>query len=242
MFWLGALLSCSGPSTAPLIDDAHPATSQAIEIRVTGSADYNQMSARVSEVQRGPDRDAGVVVVLEAGTYQHTLHIGSADLPMDLTIRGTDGVWFDGAGIDAEGRDITVENVGFRGRTSSGSLVSITASGRVLVSDLRVENAQLGQPQPASTAQPANPTEARERKRARGKRPRPSHILNINTTETGEVLLKGIAVSDSRVISPALINVSGIPAREVVLEGLVAPGLSGVEDIRVSSGTTVTRR
>ncbi len=224
------LLGCTGMSDRLASDDERAVSTQPTEIRVNGETEYNRMSTEVGVVQRGPHRDKGVVIILASGTYRLSLQLGTPDLPLDITIRGEDDVWFDGARIEVEGRNIAVENVGFRGSTSSGSLVSIDASGGVGVTNLRVHDAQLGQPQPA----PSTPR--------RGKRSRPSHIVNVDTTGTGKVVLSDIAVTDSTIMTDTLISVTARPAREVVLSGLDASGLTDVEPIIVSTGSTIVRK
>ena len=162
---------------------------------------------------------------------------------MDITVRGEGQVWFDGAEISLDGRSITVENLGFRGKSFSGSLLSIRAAADVVVGNLTVQDAVLMRPEwSAGPSGPKGPHKGKRRFHARGKRPRPAYFMAIQTTGVGGVLLKDIQVSGFRYNGSALINVAARPAREVVVEGLTVSDLPDVEAIQVSPGSTLSRR
>jgi hypothetical protein len=243
MLWLLFLLACSATPASSSTEEGSTVNAQPTEIRVSGVADYNRLSAKVAEIQRGGAREAGVVVVLEAGTYTQPLKLSTQDLPLDITIRGDGQVWFDGAEISVDGRSVTVESVGFRGESFSGSLLSVRAAGDVVVRKLTVQDAVLMQPSSqARPAGPAGPQKGKRRVQARGKRPRPRLVMTIETTGEGGVLLQDIDVSNLRYNGTALINVRARPGREVVLQGLAISELPDVETIWVSPGTTVITR
>ena len=204
------------------------------EIRIAGHEDYYRNAlAQVAEVQAGPNREAGVVLVLEAGTY--TLNLNKKGLmdssPLDMTVRGEGEVWFEGAGIDLQARNVTVSNIGFRGRTS-GVFLSLSAKGDVAVSDLRFENATAG-----SRYTPFVPAKGQQ---GRGAKPRPGYLVEVSTMGEGRVDLGNLVVRNSSTHPGPLIKVNTRGARNVVVQGLQVEPDTGENPIEVSPGSTLT--
>jgi hypothetical protein len=210
-----------------------------VQIRIRSDADYNQASSALSQAQRGEQRQAGAIVVIEAGTYTHQLQLHMRGLPMDLTIRGEGEVVFENTSVSLSGQSITVQGIGFTGRVSAGAFLSVTAAGDVAISDVQISDARIGSTYTPSRL-PSKPGE--KRRLGRGAKPRPSYLVQVRTTGPGRVQLKDLNVANTKLIGSALIDVQARPAREVVLEGLRVVDSPAPQVVSVSPGTTVITR
>jgi hypothetical protein len=210
-----------------------------VQIRIRSEADYNQASTALSQAQRGEQRQAGAIVVIEEGTYTRHLQLTMRDMPMDLTVRGEGEVVFENTSMSLSGQSISVEGIAFTGRVSTGAFLRVIAAGDVAISDVKIADARIGATYTPSRL-PSKPGE--KRRRARGAKPRPSFLVQVQTTGPGLVQLKDLNFANTKLIGSALIDVHARPAREVVVEGLSVVDTPAPQIVRVSAGTTVITR
>ena len=85
---------------------------------ITSAADFGQAQAQLLALAGEAEH---AHITLAAGVYAQSLSLGMGSLPVDITVEGTDGVWFDGAQMTVRGRNIRIADVGFKGRTQSRS-------------------------------------------------------------------------------------------------------------------------
>ena len=214
-------------------------TSTAV-IPITSAADFGQAQARLLALAGEAEH---AHITLAAGVYAQSLSLGMGSLPVDITVEGTDGVWFDGAQVTVRGRNIRIADVGFKGRSQSRSLVSITASENASLAKLRVVDAQLS----GSTvnivrsSEPPKPGERRRPARG-GKRSPPSYIASISAGGPGPVRIEGVEIMRTTIGAQTLINVGAPHASEVILRDLDAPDLRDKTPVSVSpSSLKITR-
>jgi len=214
-------------------------TSTAV-IPITSAADFGQAQARLLALAGEAEH---AHITLAAGVYAQSLSLGMGSLPVDITVEGTDGVWFDGAQMTVRGRNIRIADVGFKGRSQSRSLVSITASENASLAKLRVVDAQLS----GSTvnivrsSEPPKPGERRRPARG-GKRSPPSYIASISAGGPGPVRIEGVEIMRTTIGAQTLINVGAPHASEVILRDLDAPDLRDKTPVSVSpSSLKITR-
>ena len=203
-------------------------------IPVISADDFGRAQARVLELAGDVEH---VRITLAAGVYKRSLSLGMSTLPLDITVEGTDGVWFDGAQLNVQGRNIRIENIAFKGRTHSRSLVSITASKHASLTRIQVVDAQLsgskvnivrssGPPKPGERSRPARG----------GKRSPPAYIASIAAGGPEPVHIEGVKILRTAVSSSALFDVSAPQATEVILRDLVVPDLEDKAPVNVRPG------
>ena len=246
MYILWILLSCSGVSDSSPTKDAqamgqhHKDSGSAAVIEITDTTDFDRAQAKLLEFSGKVDH---VRVSLAAGDYARSLSLGMSTLPLDITVEGADGVWFDGAQLTVRGRNIRIEDVGFKGRAQSRSLVSITASENASLTKLRVVDAQLSG-STVNIVRSSGPPKPGERRRpARGgKRSPPSYIASISAGGPGPVRIEGVEIMRTTISAQTLINVGAPHASEVILRDLDAPDLRDKTPVSVSpSSLKITR-
>ncbi len=242
---LSLLLSCGSPiDHAPSMVAALPAdrAGSAKVIHVSSVGDFETARADINAASQHSPAPESVVVVISAGVYDRPLPLQTDALsePIDLTVRGDGEVWFEDAGISVRGHDVTVTGLGFRGRVLQGSMVEVTASGSVTVSDVRIQDAFLGQPYNGGIGG-RSPSPEKPPRQGRGKRPKPSYGIAIHTSGLEPVTVKDVSAQRVKVHTDALVHVSARPRVEVRLETLTASDCSPVEPISVSDGVQVIR-
>lgn len=232
------------PGPEPVAEPQTAVAARVVDIRVSGPEDYASLARTMAELEASGE-SVSVQLNLAAGTYDRTLSLGADRHPVDITLRGEDGVWFTDAKLALRGRDITLDNVGFRGRVTAGSLLSVEASGDVTVRAMRAHDIILGSPPSRVIRPPPGPAEPGERRRqARGgKRTLPSYVATVGIVGTGSVVLQDIVVERARLRTSSYISVHAPNAAEIILEDLVVPDDLGIEPFTVSpAGTTVAHR
>ena len=246
MPFLWILLSCSGvpdrssPKESPSIG-LHPAdTTSTVLIPITSTADFSQAQTRLLALV-GETEHAHIT--LAAGVYAQSLSLGMGTLPVDITVEGTDGVWFDGAQLTVRGRNIRIADVGFKGRSHSGSLVKITASEAASLAHVRVVDAKLSGSTVNIMRSPEPPKPGERRQPARGgKRSRPAYIASISAGGPEPVRIEDVEIVRTTISTDALIQVGAPHASEVILRDLVAPDLRDKTPVNVSpSSLKITR-
>ena len=201
-------------------------------IPVMSADDFGRAQARVLELAGDVEH---VRITLAAGVYTRSLSLGMSTLPLDITVEGAEGVWFDGAQLTVQGRNIRIENIAFKGRTHSKSLVSITASEHAYLGQLQVVGANISGSTTniVRSSEPPKPGERRRPARG-GKRSRPAYIAAVAAGGSKPVHIEGIEISRTTFSSSALFDVSAPQATEVILRDLVAPDLKDKLPVNVS--------
>ena len=244
ILWI--LLSCGGVSDSSPPKEAHAmdlrpkdATSPVV-IPITSSADFAQAQARLLALA-GEQEHAHIT--LATGVYAQSLSLGMDSLPVDITVEGTDGVWFDGAQLTVRGRNVRVTNVAFKGRSHSGALVKMTASAHASLAHVRVVDAKLSGSTVNIVRSPGPPKPGERRQPARGgKRSRPAYIASISAGGPDPVRIEDLEILRTTISTDALIQVGAPQASEVILRDLVAPDLRDKTAVSVSpSSLKITR-
>ena len=246
MLFLWILLSCSGvsdsspPKESPSMGQRPEDTTSTAVIPITSAADFSQAQARLLALAGEAEH---AHITLAAGVYAQSLSLGMGSLPVDITVEGTDGVWFDGAQMTVRGRNIRIADVGFKGRTQSRSLVSITASEHASLANVRVVDAKLSG-STVNIVRSSEPPKSGERRRpARGgKRSRPAYIASISADGPEPVRIEDVEIVRTTIHTDALIQVGAPHASEVIIRDLVAPDLREKTAVSVSpSSLKITR-
>lgn len=215
-------------------------TTSTVVIPITSTADFGQAQARLLALA-GETEQAHIT--LAAGVYAQNLSLGMGSLPVDITVEGTDGVWFDGAKLTVRGRNTHIANVAFRGRFQSGPLVKMTASEHASLAHVRVVDATLSG-STVNIVRSSGPPKPGERRRpARGgKRSHPAYIASISADGPDPVRIEDVEIVRTTISTDALIQVGAPHASEVILRDLVAPDLRDKTAVSVSpSSLKVTR-
>jgi len=103
-------------------------------MRVRSAADFGAVALAFSEHVYGERRGEPFMLELESGVYSSSLTLDSQDNPVDIRVTGAGDVWFENANLVISGKAVTVEQVGFQGRSFSyllnlGGTRSVKANG-----------------------------------------------------------------------------------------------------------------
>ena len=183
MPFLWILLSCSGvsdsspPKESPFMGQRPDDTTSTVVIPITSAADFGQAQAQLLALAGEAEH---AHITLAAGVYAQSLSLGMGSLPVDITVEGTDGVWFDGAQMTVRGRNIRIADVGFKGRTNPDlSSASRRQSTRPWQTSELWTQRSAGR-RSTSFAHLGRRSRASDGGQRRGKRSRPAYIASIS--------------------------------------------------------------
>ena len=193
-----------------------------VRFQIQSADDFGQAQARLSEIQRTGETEAGIVFELASGTYARPFSLAAPDVPVDITIRGQGEVWFEGESISLVGERIAVANIGFRGAWSQGTPLFVQAKAAIDLSDVSFDHVAVGRRRAIDTASSLPRRPGGKRVQARGRMPaRLSYLVHLDTRGPAAITVRDLHILDSTLVGHALIGIETRPKSPVELERVV---------------------